>query len=200
MTAINTIADILESHPALFRDLQSDDKLRKSIVKMFSKGIKNQQASDVQMAATVALCKLMLVNIIQDQALLKLAVISFFDPASKSNTGMRQALSYSLPVFSFTKKDNMEQMAAIAEGVIHTVIELNDQADDDEELVNITNLGNVLVDWTDARKLVISDDTDNNWSEAGEKNAKVVNTDAHLLLAESLLERAMHHSCSSKSA
>lgn len=198
VTALHTVADILQSHPTLFRGLEIQHQLRKTIVKAFSKGLKSHQAPEVQMAATVALCKLMLVNVIKDEDLLTHAVTSFFDPATKPNVGMRQALTYSLPVFSYSKKENMEQMARIAERVFHAIIQLNDHADDDDEIVNTNNVCNVLIDWTDARRLVVADETHSHWSEAGEKNAKDFNTDAHLVLADNLLQRAMQLNCPSR--
>jgi len=56
----------------------------------------------------------------------------------------------------------------------------------------------MLVDWTDARKLVVQDAAAVSWDEAGRKEVKAVNGDVHLDLAAELLERAMSNGCTSK--
>lgn len=166
--------------------------------KIFSKAIKATQAIDVQSAAIIALCKLMLTGVIQDEDLLKQAVIAFFDPATKENAVLRQALSYFLPVFCHSRRENMEKMALVAPGVIHAVISFVEELDEEEEIVGIGVVGNMLLDWTDARKLVVQDEVRVSWDEAGRKEVKAVNGDIHLDLAEQLLEKVMSHGCTSK--
>ncbi len=82
---------------------------------------------------------------------------------------------------------------------MHAVVDLSEELDEGEEMVGISVVGNMLVDWTDARKLVVQDEASVTWDEAGKKEAKAVNGNVHLVLAESLLERALSHGCSSKS-
>lgn len=154
----------------------------------------------VQSAATIALCKLMLTSVIQDMDLLKQAVICYFDPATKENAGVRQALSYFLPVYCHSRRENMERMANVTGRVIHALVDMGEELDEGEEMVGISTVGNMLVDWTDARKLVVQDEALVSWDEAGKKEVKAVNGDIHLDLAESLLEQVMNHGCSSKSA
>ena len=202
MTAIHILADILTSHPSLLalKDAEGADvaALQKSIFKIFSKGMKAEHAPEVQSAATTALCKLMLTSVIQDEDLLKQAVICYFDPATKENAGVRQALSYFLPVYCHSRRENMEKMARVAGSVMHALVDLAEELDEGEEMVGTSLVANMLVDWTDARKLVVQDEATISWDEAGKKEVKSVNGDIHLDLAESLLENAMNHGCSSK--
>ena len=172
--------------------------LQISIFKIFSKGMKAEHTPDVQSAATTAICKLMLTSVIQDEDLFKQAVICYFEPATKENAGVKQALSYFLPVYCHSRRENMERMAKVAGGVIHTLVDMVEELDEGEDIVGISMVGNMLVDWTDARKLVVQDGATNSWDEAGKKEVKAVNGDIHLDLAEGLLERAMNHGCSSK--
>lgn len=141
----------------------------------------------------------MLTSVIQDEDLLKQAVICYFDPSTKENAAVRQALSYFLPVYCHSKRENMERMAAVAPGIAHTMVNLGEEIDEEEEMVGISVVCTMLVDWTDARKLVVQDEASVCWNEAGQKEIKAVNGDIHLVLAEALLERAMSNSCSSKS-
>ncbi|KAL2040754.1 hypothetical protein N7G274_006733 [Stereocaulon virgatum] len=200
MTAIHILADILTSHPSLLalKDAESADvaALQKSIFKLFSKGMKAEHAPEIQSAATTALCKLMLTSVIQDEDLLKQAVICYFDPATKENGGVRQALSYFLPVYCHSRRDNMERMARVAGSVMHALVDMAEELDEGEEMVGISMVGNMLVDWTDARKLVVQDEANVSWDEAGKKEVKAINGDIHLDLAESLLENAIYLGCS----
>lgn len=140
----------------------------------------------------------MLTGVIQDEDLLKQAVIAFFDPATKENAVLRQALSYFLPVFCHSQRGNMEKMALVAPGVIHAAISFVEELDEEEEIVGIGVVGNMLLDWTDARKLVVQDEVRVSWDEAGRKEVKAVNGDIHLDLGEHLLEKVMSHGCTSK--
>ena len=173
--------------------------MEKSIYKIFTKALKAVHTPDVQSAATIALCKLMLTAVIQDEDLLKQAAICYFDPSTKDNAAVRQALSYFLPVYCHSKRKNMEHMAAIAPGIVHALLSLGEEIDDEEEMVGITVVCTMLVDWTDTRKLVVQDEACTSWDEAGKKETRAVNGDVHLSLAEAMLERVMSNSCSSKS-
>lgn len=195
VTALHVLSDILATHPSLVSLQSPDAALLKSVSKIFSKAIKATQTIDVQSAAIIALCKLMLTGVIQDEDLLKQAVIAFFDPATKENAVLRQALSYFLPVFCHSRRENMETMASVAPSIIHAVIGLVEELDEEEEMVGIGTVGNMLVDWTDARKLVVQDEACVSWDEAGRKEVKAVNGDIHLELAEHLLEKVMSHGC-----
>ncbi|MCJ1464876.1 hypothetical protein MMC07_003491 [Pseudocyphellaria aurata] len=194
-TALHVLSDILATHPSLVSLQSSDAALLRSVSKIFSKAIKATQAIDVQSAAIIALCKLMLTGVIQDDDLLKQAVIAFFDPATKDNAVLRQALSYFLPVFCHSRRENMEKMASVAPSVIHAVLSFVEELDEEEEIVGVGAVGNMLLDWTDARKLVVQDEFSVSWDEAGRKEIKAVNGDIHLDLAEQLLEKVMSHGC-----
>ena len=57
----------------------------------------------------------------------------------------------------------------------------------------------MLVDWTDARKLVVlADKAGSSWDEAGKKEKEIVNGDVALDVAEGCLERVLTSGCSSK--
>lgn len=198
MTALHVLSDILTTHPTIFPSPAVDATLPKSITKTFSKALKAADSPDVQAAGTVALCKLMLTNVIQDEDLLKQAVVCFFDPATKGNPAVRQALSYFLPVYCHSRRENMERMAYAVPGVLHAVLCLEEELSEEEEITSIGVVGSMLVDWTDARKLVVQNDSHFSWDEAGRREIKAVNGDIHLDLAEKLLEKVMSHGCTSK--
>lgn len=196
--AIQILTDILTTHPSLLTTPSPDSTLQKQILKTFSKGLKMQYTPEVQSATTTALCKLMLTSVITDEDLLKQAIICYFNPASNEDAGVRQALTYFFPVYCHSRRENMQRMANIAASVVHAVIDLSEDLGEGEEMTSVNTVGNMLIDWTDARKLVVPDEAAVSWDEAGRKEVKAVNGDIHLDLAESLFERVLHHSCSSK--
>ncbi|KAI4282936.1 MAG: hypothetical protein L6R38_002555 [Xanthoria sp. 2 TBL-2021] len=196
VSALYILSDILTVHSHLVTADNVDPGLQKSVYKIFGKGLKASTTAEVQSAATSALCKLMLTSVIRDEDLLKQLVTLFFDPAAKENAAVTQALSYFLPVFCHSRWENMEMMAAVAANVVHHQVNLADEMDEEDGAIGVNMIGNMLVDWTDARKLVVQDGGSIGWDEAGGKDARAVNGDIHLTLAESLLERALAHGCS----
>ena len=198
MTAIHILSDMLTAHPSLLSSPSVDPALQKSVFKVFTKAMRAVHSPDVQSASTTTLCKLMLTGVIHDEDLLRQLVVCYFDPSSKDNRGVRQALSYFLPVYCHSRRENMEKMATVAAGILHTLINLGEELEEEEEMVGIAIVGNMLADWTDARKLVVQDEAAISWGEAGRKEAKAVNGDIHLNLAVDLLEKAMSHGCTSK--
>lgn len=94
----------------------------------------------------------------------------------------------------------MERMAEVVPGVLHGVLSLVEEMEEEEEMVGIGVVGSMLVDWTDARKLVVQDEAFVGWDEAGRRETKAVNGDIHLGLAETLLEKLMGHGCTSMSS
>lgn len=142
----------------------------------------------------------MLTSVVTDSDLLKQAVLCYFDPATKDNAAVRQALSYFLPVYCHSKRENMECLASVVPGVMHILVTLEDELDEGEEMVGIGVIGGMLIDWTDARKLVVPDATMVSWDEAGRKEVKEVNGDIHLTLTAELLEQAMSSGCTSKTS
>lgn len=169
----------------------AEANLQKPILKIFAKGLKAEHTPEVQLVAITAICKLMLTSVINDEDLLEQIVICYFDPATKDNAGVKQALNYFLPVYCYSRRENMRRMARVAAAVMHTLVDLSEELDEGEDMVRLSTIGNMLVDWTDARKVVVQDEASVSWNETGKKEMKTVNGDIHLDLANSLLEQAM---------
>jgi condensin complex subunit 3 len=131
----------------------------------------------------------MLVGILSNLDLLKQLVLAYFDPETQSNPSLRQALTYFLPVYCHSRRQNAEAMAKIAVSVIHNLSERANDLEEDEEMVGISLVVAQLCDWTDPRKCVpLYDKNDNSSQEA----------DSHVVLAGEVLEKILSPSCSSK--
>ena len=168
---------------------------------VYVKAVKSgSKAPDVQAAAVMAASKLLLGRVVSDeescQELLKALVVAYFDPTSANNQTVRQALNYFLPVFCYSRPTNQELMRTIAMSAIHSLLNVREGLEDDEEadieedMVSMTAIGACLVDWTDPRKCYNPD--------AGlDAEKKNVNGDVHLELALDIIDR-LHSSMTSK--
>ncbi|KAF8851365.1 condensin subunit Cnd3 [Acephala macrosclerotiorum] len=192
ITALQILTDILNTHGAHLLDTNP------TLLKVYLKALKSgTKAPEVQAAATVAIAKLMLGRVIADSStaiddLLKTLVVLYFDPSSAHNQGVRQALSYFLPVFSFSRKENQDRMRKVACDALHKLFEIQETMDDEGEaeieMVSITTIGAHLIDWTDPRKCYGNGiQLGSGGDEAATK--KAVNGDVHLEFARDILEK-----------
>ncbi|KAE8447839.1 hypothetical protein EG329_010068 [Mollisiaceae sp. DMI_Dod_QoI] len=191
ITALQILTDILNTHGAHLLD--TNPTLLKVYLKALKSGVK---APEVQAAATVAIAKLMLGRVITDSStaiddLLKTLVVLYFDPSTAHNQGVRQTLSYFLPVFSFSRKENQDRTRKVACDALHKLFEIqetmDDEGDAETEMVSITTIGAHLIDWTDPRKCYGNGIQVAVGDESATK--KAVNGDVHLEFARDILEK-----------
>ena len=194
MISLQIITDILATHPSLLMPKESsesdttvtDHPLLKPIQKSFLRSLKSQSPS-VAAAGTTALSKLMLPNVLNDPEMLKALVLAYFSPETQTNPAQRQALTYFLPVYCHSRRANAERMARVAVSVMHTLLNVKEELEEDEEgaeRVGLSVIANQSVDWTDGRKIVGADEKKD---EDG--------PEPHLALAETLLDRVATAGC-----
>jgi condensin complex subunit 3 len=191
ITALQILTDILNVHGAHLLDTNP------TLLKVYLKALKSgSKGPEVQAAATVAVSKLMLGRVIADSStaiddLLRTLVVLYFDPATAHNQGLRQTLSYFLPVYCFSRMENQGRMGKVALDAMHKLFEvqetLDDEGDAEAEMVSLSTIGAHLIDWTDPRKCYVP----GNQLTLGDEGAakKAVNGDVHLEFARDLLER-----------
>lgn len=213
--ALQIIGDILSAHPSLLLTATSQDEdeeasehgLQRPLHKMFSKALKSPFPG-VQSTACAALSKLMLsaptatgssayTSILNRDELLRLLVTAYFDPDTANNHALRQSLSYFIPVFCHSRKENLECMGRIALPVLHWYSTLKEELDvdgedeADSEMVSVTVVLAHIADWTDGRKLALAKhgalDAD---SEAAAAAADG-DADVHLQVAQQALEKLL---------
>lgn len=145
----------------------------------------------------------MLSQLITDTDLLKVLVVAFFDPETSSNASLRQTLSYFLPVYCHSRATNAERMANIATGVIARLAALREAFIEEEdveegEMVTLSVVGGLLVDWTDPRKVVGSSEEPRTGKLTVEEGVAPGSDMIHFMLAEQILERLVTSQTSSK--
>ncbi|KAI1372965.1 condensin subunit Cnd3 [Hypoxylon crocopeplum] len=186
ITALQILTDILNVHGAQL--LSANPALVKVYIRALRSGSKNPE---VQGAATVAVCKLLLGRVVTDHdtsaELLKTLIVAYFDPSTAGNQSVRQALNYFLPVFCFSRAENQELMGAVAIDALHSLYNVREGLDDDDvdvddEMASLGTIGACLIDWTDPRKCY----TPGIPMDADKKN---VNGDVHLDLARDILDK-----------
>lgn len=133
----------------------------------------------------------MLSRLITDEKLLEQLVIAYFDPDTNSNAQLRQSLSYFLPVYCHSRAENSHRMANITPTVVsklcmirENLLDDGDMEDDSgENMVKLALVGQMLLDWTDPRKIV-------GFAEVARTDAAAAGAgETHYLLVQRLLER-----------
>ena len=190
ITALQILTDILNQHGANLLETNP------ALVKVYLKALKSgSKTPEVQAAATVAIAKLMLGRVISEASvavddLLRTLLVLYFDPSTAHNQGVRQTLSYFLPVYSFSRQENQDRMRKVALDAMHKLFEvqenLDDEGDTETEMVSLSTIGAHLVDWTDPRKCYVPG---NQLTFSDEGAKKAVNGDVHLKFARDLLEK-----------
>ncbi len=152
----------------------------------------------------------MLTNTLQDPDLLKTLVVAYFDPATRENAAMRQALSYFLPVYCHSRHENQERMGSIAVAVVHSVMGIADDLDDEidsadeggkSDMVGLTTVVAMLADWTDGRKLVKIGEVNRTWEDrpgSAKSGSEGPSSDVHLDIVKDVLEKVLGGSCPRK--
>ncbi|KAK8229188.1 nuclear condensing complex subunit [Phyllosticta capitalensis] len=200
-SAIKIVTDILTTFPSLLAppppptdedasEILTANPLLKPILKIYLRSLKHE-SEVIARDGAIGASKLMLLNTLREPELLKALTVAYFNPETKQNPGLQQALTYFLPVYCHTRKENAERMASIAVPLIHAMHTLTRDLDEDEkaEMVGLKVIGAQIADWTDPRKLVGVEDV---MGEPNEDAQKIEGLgDAHLILAEEILEKLM---------
>lgn len=162
----------------------------KPILKAYSRSIKSGDPA-VQSTGATALSKAMLSRLITEPDLLKQLVVAYFDPDTADNAQLRQSLSYFLPVYCHSRAENATRMVLVACPVIAKLAtireafleEVADAEEEEDGMVKLSAVGNMLLDWTDPRKIF-------GFAEAaGAAGVADGASETHYFFAESILER-----------
>jgi condensin complex subunit 3 len=185
------------THPSLLAEPTNEEEenpLIKPILKAYSRSIKSNDPA-VQATGATALSKAMLSRLITEPDLLKQLVVAYFDPDTADNAQLRQSLSYFLPVYCHSRAENATRMVTVACPVIAKLAtireafleEVADAEEEEDGMVKLSAVGNMLLDWTDPRKIF-------GFAEAaGGPGSAAASADGasetHYLFAEHILER-----------
>ena len=148
----------------------------------------------VQSTATLSLSKLLLARTLDDPSLLQLLLLTYFspNPETRGNAATRQTLTYFLPVYSRSRRENAEAIIAVLIPLLRELMLVAEEAEEDDEMfaewVGLGAVGAQVVDWTDPRRAVGVENPETAGAE--------VDGAVHLLLAAQLLGRILTQGCS----
>ncbi|KAI6249110.1 Condensin complex subunit 3 [Erysiphe necator] len=190
ITALQILTDIVITHGAYLLD---NNPL---LLKVYLKALKSgNKTPEVQAVAAISLAKLLLGRIISDASpavndFLRVLIIIYFDPSSAQNQSVRQTLSYFLPAYAYSSKENQYRTCVAGLDAFHKLFEaretINDEDDAELEMVSMTTIGAHLVDWTDPRKCYIN--CNHNTSDEVFKKRNI-DGDVHLEFAKDIITR-----------
>jgi condensin complex subunit 3 len=200
---LQIIADILITHPTLLADPAVDttsttekpesNPVLKQVLKAFGKALRSKDHG-VQATGAAALAKLMLGRIITEDNILTQLVVAYFDPDYSSNAQFKQSLSYFLPVYCHSRAENASRVAKATPVILAKVAQIRENHDglDSEDdaaggMVKLTTVGQMLLDWTDPRKIVGFAET------TGSTTAAAGAGETHFLMVEELLNYMDDH-------
>lgn len=163
------------------------------MLKAFKKAVKNEDAR-VQSTAALSLSKLFLARTVTDPSLLQLLLLTYFspNPETRGNAATRQTLTYFLPVYARSRRENAEAIIAVTIPLLRELMILAEEAEEDDEMltdwIGLNAVGAQIADWTDPRRVI--------GIEIPEKAGARVDGAVHLLLASQLLARILTQGCS----
>jgi len=196
--ALQIITDILVTHPSLLAEPANEEEenpLIKPILKAYSRSIKSGDPA-VQATGATALSKAMLSRLITEPDLLKQLVVAYFDPDTADNAQLRQSLSYFLPVYCHSRAENATRMVSVACSVIAKLAtireafleEVADAEEEEDGMVKLSAVGNMLLDWTDPRKIFGFAEATGGGGASAAATADGA-SETHYVFAETILER-----------
>ncbi|KIR69079.1 condensin complex subunit 3 [Cryptococcus bacillisporus CA1873] len=108
---------------------------------------------EVQAVACEGVAKLMLAGMISDEVVLQSLVLLYFSPETADNQPLRQCLTYFLPVYCYTAAENQRRMLSIFYDTYTMLSQMSEEAED-EEMLPLSQIGLMMVDWIDPFQVV----------------------------------------------
>nr|POE87574.1 condensin complex subunit 3 [Quercus suber] len=204
--ALQIITDLIITHPSLLTEGDREETpdgqrvevnpLLKQILREFGKSLTDADPT-VRSIGANAISKAMLSRLIDDPNLLQQLVITFFDPESASNNQLRQSLAYFIPVYCHSRAENASRMSSIVPGIVAKLADMREDfleeaeaEGEDGNMVTLAVAGQMLLDWTDPRRVI-------GFAEAAGISSTIQGTKAsHFVLAEHILERLTYQQVS----
>ncbi|KAK2748562.1 hypothetical protein FQN57_000697 [Myotisia sp. PD_48] len=233
--ALKILSDILTTHHSLLAPVVSQNDpdilvpppFQKPLLKVFAKAVKTSTAPHAQSAAVIALSKLLLTNTLSPSgphipasvkefnensidALLHALVLAFFNPRTRDNLALRQALTYFFPVYCHSRIANAQHMQKIAVPVLRTVLaaaddfytleaeedsdgDVDDSVGEKEVKALMAGVIGMITEWTDDRRIVGLEGGSDSLGQIGPLTTSTLkpSQSLHLALTRDILQRAL---------
>ncbi|CAO3677491.1 unnamed protein product [Umbelopsis vinacea] len=121
---------------------------------LFQSGLDHENPN-IQAVTVQGICKVMLCRMFKDAEILKLMILLYFYPSTVQNQKLRQCLSYFLPVYCYSSSDVQPMLAQVFVSALVHLVATHSDLDSDEEMVTPYQIAQVMVEWTDPRKISV---------------------------------------------
>ncbi|EGO03950.1 hypothetical protein SERLA73DRAFT_165497 [Serpula lacrymans var. lacrymans S7.3] len=149
---IQIVVDILMVHDTDF--LRKGTVGGEKIVETLLHLLTEEESDKVQALLCIGISKLVLAGMISNEDVLKNLMLIYLSPDTADNQELRQCLSYFFPVYSFSSSINQRRMKEIFIPMFVQLANASRDLEDDQEMVNPSQVGGMFVDWTDPQKAI----------------------------------------------
>ncbi|KAI9283993.1 nuclear condensing complex subunit [Umbelopsis sp. AD052] len=115
----------------------------------------DHENADIQAVTVQGICKIMLNRMFKDAEILKLMILLYFYPSTVDNQKLRQCLSYFLPVYCYSSNDVQPLVVSVFVPALIHLLGTHSDLEADEEMVPPGQIVQVMLDWTDPRKISV---------------------------------------------
>ncbi|CAO3691481.1 unnamed protein product [Umbelopsis ramanniana] len=115
----------------------------------------DHENAEIQAVTVQGICKIMLCRMFKDAEILKLMILLYFYPSTVDNQKLRQCLSYFLPVYCYSSNDVQPLVVSVFVPTLIHLLGTHSDLESDEEMVPPSQIVQVMLDWTDPRKISV---------------------------------------------
>ncbi|EDR03702.1 chromosome condensation complex protein [Laccaria bicolor S238N-H82] len=150
---IQSLFDLLMTHDAALSRTQGGSESRDKATQFLIELLDDDTNEKVLALLCTGIAKLVLNGMITDQNAVRKLVEMYVSPKTASNQELRQHLTFSLPVYSYSSPQNQLTIVRIFIPVLLNASEVRKKLDEDTEMVSSSQLSLMFLDWTDPFKL-----------------------------------------------
>ncbi|KAI9489252.1 nuclear condensing complex subunit [Zychaea mexicana] len=142
--------------------------------------------AEIQSVTVEGLSKLMLTRMFRDEYTLRMMLLLYFFPTSFDNEKIQQCLSYFFPAYAYSSGENQKLLAQVAIPALLNLCDTYVDLEKDEKMATPTRISDMLADWTDPRKIEVSN--------IATSNDEGIDTAIQADVAYEILKAIYHHS------
>ncbi|KAG7094853.1 hypothetical protein E1B28_005661 [Marasmius oreades] len=149
---LQIILDLLVLYDSEF--LGRSEDISHQIITFILQMLESEESNQVQTVLCVGICKLLLSGQVTDSRVLASLILTYVSPATSDNPELRQCLSYFFPLYCYSSRENQRRMQSAFMPAFDLVARVRDELEEDQEMISLYQFGLLIIDWTDASKLL----------------------------------------------
>lgn len=118
-SGIKVMCDLLATHGVSIVQGDREKSIdTMAVARVFYRTIKNDKIPEAQAIVAEGLFKLFLCNVIDDEELLEMTILKYFDPMVLKNDKLKQCLEFCIPTYCYARESHQALLAKICEDTI----------------------------------------------------------------------------------